>query len=270
MPNFDKLFSVQGKVALVTGGSRGIGEMSAAGLVANGARVYISSRKAGACDATAARLSREYGGECVSLPADVSGLEGIEALVGKLSAREDRLDILVNNAGVAWGAPLDEFPEHGWDKVMDVNVKAVFFLTQKLLPLLRASGTAEDPARVINIGSIDGLKTPLFDTYSYPVSKAALHHMTRCLAARLAKEHIILNAIAPGPFPTWMLSTGVGFGGKTEGEGVDWNLIGQRNPRGRVGTPEDIAGLAIFLSSRASAYIVGQTIAIDGGIVASS
>ncbi|MDH4109023.1 MAG: SDR family oxidoreductase [Gammaproteobacteria bacterium] len=270
MPNFDKLFSVQGKVALVTGGSRGIGEMIAAGLVANGARVYISSRKAGACDATAARLSREYGGECVSLPADVSGLEGIEALVGKLSAREDRLDILVNNAGVAWGAPLDEFPEHGWDKVMDVNVKAVFFLTQKLLPLLRASGTAEDPARVINIGSIDGLKTPLFDTYSYPVSKAALHHMTRCLAARLAKEHIILNAIAPGPFPTWMLSTGVGFGGKTEGEGVDWNLIGQRNPRGRVGTPEDIAGLAIFLSSRASAYIVGQTIAIDGGIVASS
>ena len=270
MPNFDKLFSVQGKVALVTGGSRGIGEMIAAGLVANGARVYISSRKAGACDATAARLSREYGGECVSLPADVSGLEGIEALVGKLAAREDRLDILVNNAGVAWGAPLDEFPEHGWDKVMDVNVKAVFFLTQKLLPLLRASGTAEDPARVINIGSIDGLKTPLFDTYSYPVSKAALHHMTRCLAARLAKEHIILNAIAPGPFPTWMLSTGVGFGGKTEGEGVDWNLIGQRNPRGRVGTPEDIAGLAIFLSSRASAYIVGQTIAIDGGIVASS
>ncbi|MDH4255888.1 MAG: SDR family oxidoreductase [Gammaproteobacteria bacterium] len=270
MPNFDKLFSVQGKVALVTGGSRGIGEMIAAGLVANGARVYISSRKAGACDATAARLSREYGGECVSLPADVSGLEGIEALVGKLSAREDRLDILVNNAGVAWGAPLDEFPEHGWDKVMDVNVKAVFFLTQKLLPLLRASGTAEDPARVINIGSIDGLKTPLFDTYSYPVSKAALHHMTRCLAARLAKEHIILNAIAPGPFPTWMLSTGVGFGGKTEGEGVDWNLIGQRNPRGRVGTPEDIAGLALFLSSRASAYIVGQTIAIDGGIVASS
>jgi len=270
MADFKNLFSVAGKTALVTGGSRGIGEMIAAGLVANGARVYISSRKADACSKTAERLSKDHGGVCISLPADLSSMAGIESLASRLSDQESRLDILVNNAGVAWGAPLDEFPEHGWDKVMDVNVKSVFFLTQKLLPLLRASGSAEDPARVINIGSIDGLKTPLFDTYSYPVSKAALHHMTRCLAARLTKEHIILNAIAPGPFPTWMLSTGVGFGGKVEGEGVDWNLIGQRNPRGRVGTPEDIAGLAIFLSSRASAYVVGQTIAIDGGIVASS
>jgi len=260
----------EGKIALVTGGSRGIGEMIAAGLVDNGARVYISSRKADACAKTAERLSKDHGGNCIAMPADLSSMAGIEALASKLAEQENRLDILVNNAGVAWGAPLDEFPEHGWDKVMDVNVKSVFFLTQKLLPLLRASGTADDPARVINIGSIDGLRTPLFETYSYPVSKAALHHMTRCLAARLTKEHIILNAIAPGPFPTWMLSTGVGFGGKVEGEGVDWDIIGQRNPRGRVGTPEDIAGLAIFLSSRASAYVVGQTIAIDGGIVASS
>jgi len=270
MTNFDNLFSVTGKVALVTGGSRGIGEMIAAGLVANGAKVYVSSRKADACDATAARLSKAYEGECVSLPADLSAMAGISALATELSSREKRLDILVNNAGAAWGAPLDEFPEHGWDKVMDVNVKAPFFLTQKLLPLLRASGTAEDPARVINIGSIDGLKTPLFDTYSYPVSKAALHHMTRCLAARLTPENIIPNAIAPGPFPTWMLSTGLGFGGKIEGDGVDWDVVGKRNPRGRVGTPEDIAGLVIFLSSRAGAYVVGQTIAVDGGVVATS
>ena len=265
MTSFNDLFSVAGKAALVTGGSRGIGEMIAAGLLANGAKVYISSRKADVCDATAERLSKEYAGECISLPADLSGLAGIEALVGELESREDRIDILVNNAGAAWGAPLDEFPESGWDKVMDVNVKAVFFLTQKLLPMLRKSGTAEDPARVINVGSIDGIKTPLFETYSYPVSKAALHHMTRCLAARLAKEHIIINAIAPGPFPTWMLSTGVGFGGKVDD--VDWDSVGQRNPSGRVGTPQDIAGLAIFLCSRAGEYVVGQTIACDGGAV---
>ena len=265
---FSNLFSIAGKVALVTGGSRGIGEMISAGFLAHGAKVYISSRKADACDATAKRLSKEYGGECVSIPADLSGLDGIATLVARIEKSESQLDILVNNAGAAWGAPLDEFPEAGWDKVMDVNLKGVFFLTQKLLPLLRKSGNQEDPARVVNIGSIDGLKTPLFDTYSYPASKAALHHMTRCLSARLAPEHIILNAIAPGPFPTWMLSTGAGFGGKTEG--VDWDSVAKGCPRGRVGTPEDIAGLSIFLCSRASAYIVGQTIAVDGGLVASA
>ena len=259
------LFSIEGKTALVTGGSRGIGEMIAAGFLANGAKVYISSRKAETCDDTAKRLQEEYGGECISLPADLSNLEGIESLVGQLS--DTSLDILVNNAGASWGEPIDEYSEKGWDKVMDTNVKGVFFLTQKLLPLLRSSGTAEDPSRVINIGSIDGIKTGLFDAFSYGPSKAALHHLTRVLAASLVKENIIVNAIAPGPFPTWMLSTGVGGGGDLD---IDWAAVGDSNPRGRVGTPEDIAGLAIFLCSRAGAYTVGETITCDGGAVASS
>ena len=260
------LFSIEGKVALITGGSRGIGEMIAAGFLANGTKVYISSRKADVCDATAKRLQEKYGGECISVPADLSNLDGINALADKIS-QDDNLDILVNNAGASWGEPIDEYSEQGWDKVMDTNVKGVFFLTQKLLPLLRKSGDAEDPSRVINIGSIDGIKTGLFDAFSYGPSKAALHHLTRVLAASLVKENIIVNAIAPGPFPTWMLSTGVGGGGDVD---IDWSSIGDTNPRGRVGTPEDIAGLAIFLSSRAGAYTVGQTITCDGGVVASS
>ena len=260
------LFSIEGKVALVTGGSRGIGEMIAAGFLANGAKVYISSRKAEVCNATAQRLQDEFGGTCISVPADLSNLDGITALSNTIS-QQDSLDILVNNAGASWGEPIDEYSENGWDKVMDTNVKGVFFLTQKLLPLLRNSGTAEDPSRVINIGSIDGIKTGLFDAFSYGPSKAALHHLTRVLAASLVRENIIVNAIAPGPFPTWMLSTGVGGGGDID---IDWSEVGNSNPRGRVGTPEDIAGLAIFLSSRAGAYTVGQTITCDGGVVASS
>ena len=259
------LFSIEGKVALVTGGSRGIGEMIAAGFLANGAKVYISSRKAEVCDATAKRLQEEYGGECISIPADLSNLEGIKDLTQKF--QQDKLDILVNNAGASWGEPIDEYSEKGWDKVMDTNVKGVFFLTQQLLPLLRSSGNAEDPSRVINIGSIDGIKTGLFDAFSYGPSKAALHHLTRVLAASLVKENIIVNAIAPGPFPTWMLSTGVGGGGDLD---INWSEVGNSNPRGRVGTPEDIAGLAIFLCSRAGAYTVGETITCDGGAVASS
>ena len=262
----NNLFSIEGKIALVTGGSRGIGEMIAAGFLANGAKVYISSRKAEVCDETANRLQEQYGGECISLPADLSNLNGIESLVNSLPDGE-RLDILVNNAGASWGEPIDEYSEKGWDKVMDTNVKGVFFLTQKLLPLLRSSATAEDPSRVINIGSIDGIKTGLFDAFSYGPSKAALHHLTRVLAASLVKENIIVNAIAPGPFPTWMLSTGVGGGGDLD---INWDEVGNSNPRGRVGTPEDIAGLAIFLCSRAGAYTVGETITCDGGAVASS
>jgi NAD(P)-dependent dehydrogenase (short-subunit alcohol dehydrogenase family) len=262
------LFNIQGKVAVVTGGSRGIGEMIAAGFLANGAKVYISSRKAEVCDATAARLSEEYGGQCISIPGDLSRVEGCQALADEIAAREDKIDILVNNAGASWGEPLEEFPEMGWDKVMDTNVKGVFFLTQKLIPLLKASGTAADPARVISIGSIDGLVVSSFETPSYGASKAAVHHLSRFMAKHLTGSHINFNNIAPGPYPTWMLSTGVGFGGKTEGEGVDWDLVGRSNPSGRVGTPEDIAGLAIFLCSRAGAYIVGQTIASDGGTVA--
>jgi 2-deoxy-D-gluconate 3-dehydrogenase len=262
------LFSIAGKIALVTGGSRGIGEMISAGFLASGVKVYISSRKAQVCEETAQRLMGEYGGECVSLPADLSRLDGVEALARTFGERERRLDILVNNAGATWGAPLAEFPEAGWDKVMDTNVKGVFFLTQKLLPLLEAGATAEDPARVINVGSIDGIKTPIFDNFSYGPSKAAVHHLTRVLAAHLVKKNILVNAIAPGPFPTWMLSAGVGFGGKVEGQ--DWESVGRNNPRGRVGTMEDIAGVAIFLSSRAGAYTVGETITCDGGAVASS
>ena len=264
----EELFSVRGKIALVTGGSRGIGEMIAAGLLANGCKVYISSRKEDVCAATAERLSKEYAGECSAIPGDVSTLEGVEHLKSELERREQRLDILVNNAGAAWGAPLDEFPEQGWDKVMDTNVKGMFFLTQKLLPLLRESATPEDPARVINIGSIDGIQTPQFENFSYGPAKAAVHHLTKQMGAHLVKENIVLNAIAPGPFPTWMLSTGVGYGGKTEG--VDWDAVGKRNPRGRVGTPQDIAGLTIFLCSRAGAFTVGETITCDGGIVACS
>jgi 2-deoxy-D-gluconate 3-dehydrogenase len=258
----NNLFDISGKVALVTGGSRGIGEMIAAGFLANGVKVYISSRKAEVCNATATRLAQQFGGECVSLPANLADVAGCQKLADEIAAREPRLDILINNAGVSWGAPIDEFPESGWDKVMDTNVKGVFFLTQKLLPLLRQSGTAEDPARVVNVGSIDGIKNPVFETFSYGPSKAALHHLTRGLALHLTGQQIIVNAIAPGPFPTWMLSTGVGGGGDTD---IDWSLVGKSNPRGRVGTAEDIAGLAIFLCSRAGAYTVGEVITCDGG-----
>ncbi|MFN0186999.1 MAG: SDR family oxidoreductase [Aquabacterium sp.] len=263
--DFKDLFSVRGKVALVTGGSRGIGEMIARGLVAHGVKVYISSRKARACDETAAAIMRDHGGTCIPLPADLSTVEGCQGLAAALAATEPRLDILINNAGAAWGAPIETFPEAGWDKVMDPNVKGVFFTTQALLPQLKAAGAAGAPARVISIGSVDGLQNASFSTPSYGPSKAAVHHLTRFLASKLTQERILFNAIAPGPYPTWMLSTGVGFGGATEG--VDWAAVGQRNPSGRVGSPQDIAGLVIFLCSRAGEYIVGQTIASDGGSV---
>lgn len=259
------LFSVAGKVALVTGGSRGIGEMIAAGLLANGATVFISSRKAEVCDATAARLAETYGGTCRSLPADLSDLDGVHALASAVAEHTDHLDILVNNAGVSWGAPIEEFPEKGWDKVFDTNVKGVFFLTQQLLPLLEAQANTDEPSRVINIGSVDGIRTPVFDTHSYGPSKAAVHALTRQMAAKLVKRNILVNAIAPGPFPTWMLSTGVGTGGDVEG--TDWDAIGKMTPRGRVGTPEDIVGLTIYLSSRAGAFTVGEVITCDGGSV---
>ena len=261
------LFNISGKVALVTGGSRGIGEMIAHGYVVNGVKTYISSRKADACEAAAERIVSAYGGECIPLPGNLAELGGIETVVGELNERESKLDILVNNAGVSWGAPLDEFPELGWDKVMDTNVKGPFFLTQKLLPLLEAAASSDDPARVINVGSVDGIKTPVFDSFSYGPSKAAVHHLTRQLAAHLVKRDGIVNAIAPGPFPTWMLSTGVGTGGDVDG--TDWGAVGRGNPRGRVGSAEDIAGLAIFLCSRAGAYTVGDVITCDGGAVVS-
>ena len=190
------LFDVSGKVAVVTGGSRGIGAMIARGFVENGMRVYISSRKAEACDAMAAELS-QYG-ECVSFPHDLSGLNGINTFVQELSEREEKLDVLVNNAGAVWAAPIDEFPEHAWNKVMDINIKSPFFLTQKCLPLLRKSAQAEDPARVIMVASIDGLHVNPMETYPYAASKSGLIHLTRALTARLSQEHITVNAIAPG------------------------------------------------------------------------
>ncbi|MBT3788187.1 MAG: SDR family oxidoreductase [Alphaproteobacteria bacterium] len=250
------LFSVEGKTVLVTGGSRGIGLMIARGYVENGAIVYISSRKAEVCDAEAVALSKY--GECHSLPADISTMDGIEKLAAAFAERENKLNILVNNAGAAWGAPIDDFPEQGWDKIMDLNVKSVFFLTQKLLPQLRAAATAEDPARVINIGSIDGLGTTLMETYSYPASKAAVHHLTRILAHRLASENINVNAIAPGPFESQMTEHMLE---------LHSDEINAENPRGRIGSPEDIAGTAIYLSSRAGAYTTGHVIPVDGGFV---
>ncbi|MEH6409564.1 MAG: SDR family oxidoreductase [Hyphomonas sp.] len=266
--DFSNLFSVAGKTVVITGGSRGIGEMLAAGFLANGAKVIISSRKAKACEETVARLKDQYGGEIYAIPSDVGNMDGINHLAAEIAKREDKVDVLINNAGVAWGATLDDFPEAGWDKVMDVNVKGIFFLTQKLMPLLRKSARADEPARVINIASIDGMHTSPMSGFAYGTSKAAVIHLTRFMGAHLAGEHILVNGIAPGPFPTWMLSTGVGFEGKTEG--VDWQSIGDRNPSGRVGAPSDIAGLAIFLSSKASAYITGHTIPCDGGIVSAS
>ena len=253
------LFDVSGKVALVTGGSRGIGEMIAEGFVANGARTYISARNAEACTTTAARLSEQ--GECVALPADLSASDGIASLAAEIKARESQLDILVNNAGATWGADIEEFPEVGWDKVMDLNVKGPFFLTQALLPLLEVSASPADPARIINVGSIDGLNVNKLGTYSYGPSKAAVHHLTRTLASHLADRFITANAIAPGPFPSKM-TAGIA---SAMGE-----KIAARTPLKRWGEPADMAGVAIYLSSRAGAYVTGAVIPVDGGIVASS
>ncbi len=249
------LFDISGKVALVTGGSRGIGEMIAEGFVANGVKTYISSRKAEACDATAARLSEQ--GECISIPADLSTAEGIKTLVGEIRSREDKLDILVNNAGATWGAKVEEFPEAGWDKVMDINVKSPFFLTQALLPLLEQAATGQDPARIIMVGSIDGLNVNRLPTFSYGPSKAAVHHLTRMLASHLAGRNITANAIAPGPFPSKMMAHTLDTIGEQIREGV---------PLGRIGEPADMAGVAIYLASKASSYVTGVVIPVDGGI----
>ena len=253
------LFDINGKVALVTGGSRGIGAMIAEGFVANGVKTYISARKADACDATAERLSEL--GECISIPADLATTEGIRALSESLKSRETGLDILVNNAGASWGAPIEEFPESGWDKVMDINVKGPFFLTQALLPMLESSASQDDPARIINVGSIDGLNVNKLGTYSYGPSKAAIHHLTRTLASHLASRFITANAIAPGPFRSQMTA------GIAEKFGDE---ITKHTPLKRWGEPSDMAGVAIYLASRAGAYVSGAVIPVDGGIVASA
>ncbi len=255
---FKDLFSLQGRVALVTGGSRGIGKMIAAGFLAQGAaKVYITARKAGPCEATAKELSAAYDGECVALPIDISTVAGCEKLAGEIIKLESKLDILVNNAGAAWGAEFDEFPESGWDKVMDLNVKSLFFLTKALAKPLRAAATHERPAKVINIASIDGIFVNPGETYSYAASKAAVIHLTRRMAAKLIADHIVVTAIAPGPFKSDM--------NKAARDNAD--EVSTRVPSGRIGTDEDMAGTAIFLASRAGDYVVGATIAVDGGIV---
>ncbi len=249
------LFSIEGKTALVTGGSRGIGAMIARGFVEAGATVYISSRKKDVCDEMAAELSKL--GTCVSLPADLATEAACIDLAAEIASRESRLHILVNNAGATWGAPLAEFPADAWDKVLDLNVKSPFFLTRALLPQLEAAATADDPARVINIGSIDAIQVPMLETYSYSSSKAALHQLTRHLARNLGRKHITVNAIAPGPFESKMMAATLrDFG----------DSIAKSSPLGRIGRPDDMAGAAIFLASRAGAYVTGAVLPVDGGI----
>jgi NAD(P)-dependent dehydrogenase (short-subunit alcohol dehydrogenase family) len=248
------LFSLQGRSALVTGGSRGIGRMIAAGFVAAGARVYISGRKAEACDQTARELSAG-GGHCVSLPADISTMDGVQALVAAYAKHEPQLDILVNNAGAAWGAPYDDFPEKGWDKVVDLNLKTPFFLTQALSGPLRRAAEFR-PAKVINIASIDGLSVSSMETYSYAASKAGLIHLTRRMALRLVQDNIVVNAIAPGAFASEM-----------NREARDHEAeVSAHIPAGRIGQDDDMAGAAIYLASRAGDYVVGATLVVDGGV----
>ncbi len=251
------LFDIAGKTAVVTGGSRGIGLMIARGLVEAGARVIISSRKTPDVEAAAAELAGA--GECEAITGDVSSHDGAVALADEIRSRFSTLDILVNNAGVTWGAPVDDFPQIGWDKVIGTNVEGVFNLTTALLPELRAAASAEDPARVINIGSIDGLRAPTFENYSYGASKAAVHMLTRHLAKRLASEQITVNAIAPGPFESKM--TAFMFEAPDGREAIT-NMV----PLGRVGRPDDAAGLVRFLASRAGSYLTGTVIQLDGGI----
>ncbi|MCE3273993.1 MAG: dehydrogenase with different specificity (related to short-chain alcohol dehydrogenase)-like [Ramlibacter sp.] len=247
------LFDLQGRVALVTGGSRGIGKMIATGFLHQGAKVYITARKAAACDATAGELSAI--GPCISLPIDVSSIEGGRQLAAEIGRREPRLDILVNNAGAAWGEPFDTFPEAGWDKVVDLNMKTPFFLTQALHALLKNAASAQRPAKVINIASIDGISVNAWETYSYAASKAGLIHLTKRMALRLAEDHIVMSGIAPGPFASDMNKQARDHGDE----------VARRVPAGRIGTPEDMAGAAIFLASRAGDYVVGETLVVDGG-----
>ncbi len=253
------LFSLKGRVALVTGGSRGIGKMIAEGFLEQGAKVYISSRKAGVCDEVAAELSKD-GKECISLPQDVSTLEGVQMLAKRLTALEPKLDILVNNAGAAWGAPFDEFPESGWDKVMNLNLKSPFFLTQALHPALKAAASRDHPAKVINIASIDGIRLNPQDTFSYHASKSGLIYLTRRMAATLIEDAINVTAIAPGAFASEMNRVA-----RDQGD-----QIAKRIPSRRIGRDEDMAAAAIYLASRAGDYVVGETIAVDGGVALAS
>jgi 2-deoxy-D-gluconate 3-dehydrogenase len=249
------LFSLEGRVALITGGSRGIGRMIAEGFIAQGAKVYISARNADACSQTAQELSKD-GGVCIAIPMNVATVAGAKALAAAVMAQEPKVDILVNNAGAAWGAAFDEFPEEGWDKVLDLNAKTPFFLTQAMAPALRQAATAARPAKVINIASIDGIYLTHNETYSYVTSKAGLIQLTRLMAARLVKDNIHVSAIAPGAFKSNM--------NKEARDHAD--EVAKHIPARRVGTAEDMAGAAIFLASRAGDYVIGSTLTVDGGV----
>ncbi|MCB1748609.1 MAG: SDR family oxidoreductase [Gammaproteobacteria bacterium] len=255
------LFDLAGKVAVVTGGSRGIGLMFARAYVEAGMRVYIVARNAERCDAVAAELSAQ-GGACSALPGELSRLDEVERIAAEFRAREPALHVLVNNAGTAWGDHLDTFPEKGWDKVMDLNLKSPFFLMQKLLPQLEAAARPDDPARVLNLGSVDGLHVPLFENFSYAAAKAGLHHLTRMLASHLAARHINVNAVAPGYFDTDMTAPMLGK------MGLDALL--DIVPQKRLGQHDDMAGVAVFLAARASAFVTGVTLAVDGGLIGGS
>ena len=240
------LFSLEGKTALVTGGGHGIGEMIARGLAGQGARVFVCSRNPGDGDDAITPIS-----------ADLSRGDEILRLAREMSERADRLDILVNNSGVTWGAPINEFPESGWDKVIDLNLKSPFFLTQALLPLIEKAASANDPGRIVNIGSVDGLHVGLFEAYSYAASKAGIHHLTRIMAKFLAPRHITVNAIAPGPFESKMMKPILDKMGDDMAGSV---------PLRRLGRPDDMAGAAVYLTSRAGAYVTGATLVVDGGL----
>lgn len=255
-----RLFGVDGKHVVVTGGSRGIGRMIAGGFVEAGATVYISARKADACNATADELNQlDTSGSCVSIPADLSTADGVDELAAAVAEHTDALHVLVNNAGATWGAPLDDYPEDAFDKLFNINVKGAFLLTQAMLPALRSAATADDPARVINIGSIDGIRTPAMETYAYSATKAGILALTRHLAKTLVREHILVNAIAPGPFESKMMAFALG---SEEGR----NAIASGVPARRIGRPDDMAGAALFLAGAGSTYLVGETIVVDGGI----
>lgn len=259
MSYLDDLFSVRGKVALVTGGATGIGRMIATGLAAGGARVLIASRKGADCERVAAAITAAgIAGSAEGFGGDVSTEAGCEALAAAVSERTDRLHVLVNNAGVSWGEPLETFPYAGWARVLNVNVTGLFHLTRLLLPLLDAAATDADPARIINLGSVMGSQPMADGAYSYTASKAAVHHLTRTLAGEFAARRITVNAFAPGPFQSRMTAFATGTDDKAA-------RVGSHVPLGRIGAPDDIAGAALYLCSRAGSYVTGAILPIDGG-----